>query len=285
MTEKHGRGARGQALEMLDLFASVGVEFFDITHTNIDGQKRGFRPKQSLAQTRGSMPILLENAPARFNNVIIRPHRPPAVLLIQLDDLNAETLERVKDVSFMTLGTSPGNFQAWVAVENPEKSTDADFARRLRKGASADLSASGATRVAGSQNFKRKYEPDFPSVKIENAQPGKVVTRQELEGLGLVAEPEKPKTYPVRVSRRARGRWPSYEHALARAPLAHNSDARDVSRADFTWCMIAIDWGWSIEDTAERLLEESPKARENGPGYARLTAQNAGAAVDRRTRS
>jgi len=25
--------------------------------------------------------------------------------------------------------------------------------------------------------------------------------------------------------------------------------------ADFAWCMTAIDWGWSIEDTAAKLPE------------------------------
>ena len=46
--------------------------------------------------------------------------------------------------------------------------------------------------------------------------------------------------------------------------------------------MTAIDWGWSIEDTAKRLMDESTKARENGDNYALMTAQNAAAAVQRR---
>ena len=46
--------------------------------------------------------------------------------------------------------------------------------------------------------------------------------------------------------------------------------------------MTAIDWGWSIEATAARLMEESSKAQENGEGYALMTAQNAAAAVARR---
>jgi hypothetical protein len=50
----------------------------------------------------------------------------------------------------------------------------------------------------------------------------------------------------------------------------------------FPFCLLAIDWGWSIEETCERLLEKSSKPRENGEGYARLTAQRAAAAVDRR---
>ena len=55
MKENNGRGDI-EALKMLDVFASVGVQFFDITHTNFEGEKRGFRPKQSLATTRTSMP-------------------------------------------------------------------------------------------------------------------------------------------------------------------------------------------------------------------------------------
>ena len=38
----------------------------------------------------------------------------------------------------------------------------------------------------------------------------------------------------------------------------------DISRADFVWCMTAITWGWSTDETAERLMEESAKAQENG---------------------
>ena len=71
--EKHGPGV-AEAFKMLDTFASVGVEAFDITHTNIDEEKRGFRRGQSLQETRRSMPFLLDSAPRRQNNVIIRPH-------------------------------------------------------------------------------------------------------------------------------------------------------------------------------------------------------------------
>jgi hypothetical protein len=43
---------------------------------------------------------------------------------------------------------------------------------------------------------------------------------------------------------------------------------RDRSRADFTFCKIALDWGWGIEETAARLMQESDKAQENGEAYA-----------------
>lgn len=282
MEEKHGRGDIA-ALKMLDTFASIGVRFFDITHTNLQGEKRGFRPKQSLEETRRSMPFLLDSAPRRQNNVIVRPHRPPAALLIQLDDLDNAALERVAPVAFLILNTSPGNFQAWVAVDNPAGVTDVDLARRLRKGAGADPTASGATRVAGTMNFKAKYAPEFPVVAIAAAEPGRIVTKAQLEDLGLVAAPETPKISSVVRSGQSRvGKWPSYQYCVDHAPKAHGSDKPDISRADFTWCMTAIDWGHSPEHTAVRLMEESAKARENGERYALDTARNAAAAVDRR---
>jgi hypothetical protein len=276
-------GGRDQALKMLDTFASVGVGYFDITHTNIDEEKRGFRPKQSLEQTRQSMPYLIDSAPRRQNNVIIRPHHPAAAFLIQLDDLKDEALARVQRIAFMTVSTSPGNHQAWVAVESERLADRKDFARRVRKAAGADLNASGATRVAGTANFKRKYEPDFPVIVIASAQPGLTVRPAALEALGLVAAPEQAANVSsLSVTKRARGKWPSYDYCLRHAPAAHNSDRPDISRVDFTWCMTALDWGWSIEDTAARLMEESSKAKENGTPYSLETARNAAIAVERR---
>ena len=111
----------------------------------------------------------------------------PDTAFIQLDDLNAEKLAPLAPAVFLTLETSPGNFQAWVALKGVE---DPDFARRLRKGTGADATASGATRVAGSLNFKDKYAPVFPRVAIRHAQAGRMARAAELQSLGLVAEPE-----------------------------------------------------------------------------------------------
>ena len=86
----------------------------------------------------------------------------------------------------------------------------------------------------------------------------------------------------ARSSQGRAGKWPSYKYCVDRAPKAHGGDKPDISRADFTWCMTAIDWGHSPEDTASRLMEESAKARENGERYALDTALNAAAAVARR---
>jgi hypothetical protein len=33
-----------------------------------------------------------------------------------------------------------------------------------------------------------------------------------------------------------------------------------VSRADFTWALTALDWGFGIEEVAQRLMQESGTA-------------------------
>ena len=179
------------------------------------------------------MPHLLDSAVQRRHNVIVRPKRAP-VELVQLDDLSGAVLERLRAAAFLILATSAWNHQAWLAVRD----CDAGFARRLRQASGADPAASGATRVAGSVNFKRKYAPDFPTVRVLEGTPQRTVTRAELEALGLVTGPapwEVSHSGRIWSSRRAR-QWPSYERCLQNAPRAHNSDRADVSRADFTFC-------------------------------------------------
>jgi hypothetical protein len=267
---------------MLAAFASVGAQRFDLTFTDEAGDKVSFRPNCPLDRLRPSLATILRDAAARRHNVIVRPRAPDAAL-IQLDDLDEATIERLRPVSFLAVRTSPGNYQAWLAVAGP---TDNAWVRRLRQGTRADPGASGATRLSGSWNFKAKYAPTFPRVETVHSHPGLTVTPAELEGLGVVApSPPAEPPAPARVSpRRAARAWPNYQRCLEQAPTAREGNRPDVSRADFTWCLIALDWGWSVEETAARLMQESSKARENGERYALRTAQNAAAAVERRGR-
>jgi hypothetical protein len=183
----------------------------------------------------------------------------------------------------MVLETSPGNFQAWVAVKDAPE----DLARRLRKGAGADPTASGATRISGSVNFKTKYAPEFPLVELRQVNAGNVTTPAALESAGIVAaqEEQRPsRQVTSRVSpagRASRKKWPSYDFCIKHAPRTQGEDRPDISRADFTWCRTAIEWGWSREATAGQLMELSTKAKENGERYAIQTAERAGESVDR----
>ena len=276
-TEKHGRGI-GPAREALHTFASVGVERFDVTQTDVDGNQRGFRRAQTVEMLDRDLETLMDSAIQHQRNLIVRPHSSK-VTLVQLDDLAAITLERIKEFAFLTLTTSPASHQAWVAV----RECGAEFARRLRRGSGADPGASGATRLAGSINYKRKYAPEFPQVSILDATPNRIATLSELEATGLVAHPEVQRVPPGRVPpTRQEKRWPSYERCLQGAPAALGSNRPDVSRADFTFCMIAIDWGWSLAETCARLLQKSSKARSHGEEYAKVTVQRAAATVHRR---
>jgi hypothetical protein len=216
------------ALEMLDAFASVGAKQFDFTFTDTAGEKIGFLGNRSLEQLHSAMPAILDEAAERQHNVIVRPRSANATL-IQLDDLGEDMAARLLPVSFLVLRTSAGSYQAWIAVADG----DADFARRLRKGTGADLTASGASRISGSLNFKEKYAAAFPRVETVHARPGTVVTRAELEALGVVTPPEKTIPTAIHFARcrpDARG-WPSYERCLEGAPK-RDGGRPDRSRAD-----------------------------------------------------
>ena len=269
------------ARAMIDTFASVGATRFDVTWTNAAGDEQAFRRGCIVPYVHRMMPTWLDDAARQQRNVIVRPRGDAAVTFVQLDDLDSDQLARVAPAVFLILETSPGNFQAWAAVAGIE---DKDFARRLRKGTGADPTASGATRVAGSLNFKEKYAPHFPRVTIRTAHAGRVTNADELEELGLVAPPEAvpPPLPPARVSPSGNRRWPSYARCVDGAPLNSEETGPDVSRADFVWCMTAITWGWTTQEAADRLMEESTKAQKNGKGYAELTARNASLAVERR---
>src|SRR5271163_2153613 len=208
MAEDSAVIGNSEAQAMLDAFASVGTTQFDVTWTTRGGAKDGFRRGVRFADLARALPAMLDDASRKQRNLIVRPHGQ-AVTFIQLDDLTPALLARLAPAVFLALQTSPGNFQAWIAMTGTE---DKDFARRLRKGTRADATASGATRVAGSLNFKDKYAPNFPRVAIEQVNTGHRATPAELERLGLVAAREstaRPSPARPRVRTPAR-KWPSY---------------------------------------------------------------------------
>ena len=79
--------------------------------------------------------------------------------------------------------------------------------------------------------------------------------------------------------------WPNYKRCVAGPPPSKEGDGPGRSMADFFWCMMAAQRGWSIEETANKLMELSAKAQErarlNDDGYALITAQNAAVAAER----
>ena len=262
---------------MVEAFASVGVTSFDISFTDELEKSTGFRPGQSAAQLHSSLRHFIARA-EQDRNVILRPNLPQnRGVLAQLDDVKDKPMQQhLARFAFLTIETSPGNRQLWLAIADPEP----DTRRRLKKAVGADAHASGAVRLAGTANRKPKYAPNYPMVRLVARQPGRMVTRFELEFAGLLPE-IRDEPLPRLIARRAPRRWPSYDKVLQGAPRGGDLGEQRYA-ADFTFAMIAIDWGWSPEETAARLLEESTKAQENGEEYARRTAVNAAAAVARR---
>src|SRR3954453_22861415 len=100
--------AAGQA--MLDLFASIGATRFDVTATTKAGEKEWFRRSVALAELRRVLPAMLDHAPAKQRNINVRPHGD-GVTFIQFDALKAARLAAVAPAVFLTLETSPGNYQ------------------------------------------------------------------------------------------------------------------------------------------------------------------------------
>lgn len=275
-----------EAYKMLDTFVGSGATGFDVTFIDIEGEKRGFRPSQTGRQLRSSLPQLAPGLQERQQNIIVRP-RSDRVTFIQLDDLPQDRVAALIPVACLTLETSPGNHQAWIAVSDLAAGEEGkDFARRLRKGVGADLNASGATRVAGTPNFKIKYQPDFPKVRIIHSAPGRTAMQAQLEGLGLVAAPDPihVAVTPFRVASTGR-QWPDYQRCVQGAPMKHGENKPDISRVDFFFAMLCAQRGWGIQEIAGRHMELSTKAQENGQRYADITTENAVAATERQRRS
>ncbi len=294
---------------MLDIFASVGAERFHVTWTNADGDPRRSRSLRSslrlldgplpqpenedwldaihiarigAADLNHILPALLETAAADHLNLNLRPYAD-AAWFIQLDDISADTLARCSPAMFLQIETSSGNHQAWLALRGRH---DRELACRVRRGAGTDITASGATKIAGSLNFKVKYAPDYPRVMIRAAHPGRITNIDELDRLGIVAPPETFKaTSPARLCSHGTDKWPSYAMCLDKAPPNSAGTGPDRSRADYWFCYLAQQWGHGESDTADRLMQESPKAREKGKSYAAQTARQAAAAVDRQRQS
>ena len=285
MAEDGSNTAHSEARRMLDIFASVGATAFNVTWTNLQDQPRRSLKGITVAQITRTMPRMLDAAIADTLNLIVRPYGPN-VWFVQLDDLKAEQLQRLAPRIFLILETSPGNHQAWAALQGQH---DKEFARRVRRGAGTDKRATGATRVAGSLNYKEKYDPEktgkpWPRVAIHTAQPERMTTRKELEELGLVAPKEEFAPFvPARSSDRPGTGWPDYEISLRRAPLNREGTGPDRSNADLSWAMTAIGYFRRSEsDTAAELMKVSAKAQQKGRPYADMIAKTAAEFVAQR---
>jgi hypothetical protein len=242
------------------------------------GEAEGFE-----TLTRGELsemlPAILQRSAERGRSLIVRP---VASNLIQVDDLSRATVERVQSFAFMTVETSVGNYQAWVALPPGIGKDERDaLRRRLLDGLGADRGASGAMRWPGSINFKAGRDQFM--VRLVSSNPGRVATLAELEAAEILAPvppnlqlapPSKPR------ANRAPVQWPDYQRCVNEAKRRDDGSA-DLSDADKNWCILALDRGWQDADTEAKLCELRDKARKR-PEYARRTVAYARSVVNSR---
>ena len=95
---------------MLATFARVGVTAFDVTLTDLAGEKTGFQPGRTYAELRQTVSKRLQSATGLQQNFIIRPCKSNQAELVQLDDLTGDPGAQITQHAFMVLCTSPANF-------------------------------------------------------------------------------------------------------------------------------------------------------------------------------
>jgi hypothetical protein len=254
---------------MVGAFADLGVSNFDVSvlkHLE-DGNDVTVEGRQltnaHYREVRFRIGKLLVDAEEEHWSVVLRPRPVRDVLPVQLDDLDRRAIDTIDPFSFLVIETSPGNCQSWIALRRPRQKDLSVFWGGLRRFFGADTSASGASRIAGSINFKRKYAPNFPSVRIESLHAKHIVTCEDLEAAGLIA-PAPPPAVESRTFPRPQGKrgWPDYAEAFRGAPLRADGSGKDRSKADCMWCKWAAERGHSEQEIAARLIEVSEKARE-----------------------
>jgi hypothetical protein len=260
---------------------ACGVEQYQLTILDDAAPKGEAAGFETL--TRGELsemlPAILDHGAKRGRSVIVRP---VASNLIQADDLSRATVERVQSFAFMTVETSAGNYQAWVALPPGIGKDERDaLRRRLLDGVGADRGASGAMRWPGSINFKAGRDQFM--VRLISSNPGRVATVAELEASDMLA-PVSPNLRLAPSSKpranRAPVQWPDYQRCMGEAKRKGDGSA-DRSDADKNWSILAVGRGWDSPEVESKLCELSEKARKR-PDYARRTVAYARSVVNSR---
>jgi hypothetical protein len=215
--------------------------------------------------------------------------RPKVDHLIQLDDLNESNVNLFKPFSFLSVETSPGNYQSWIALDADSVANRCEIRQqlfgKLAELGGVDKNASGSLRFPGFRNFKKKYkEAGFPRVRITAVSLGKRVSESTLSDAGLllplpVLHPPVYEASPkFNHSSKSPTVFPSWERECI--SLTPNG-AVDRSKADFRWCMIAFDWGWSEQAIMAELRRVSPLAAKAPRRYVERTVRRAIEKVNR----
>jgi hypothetical protein len=268
------RNTRGadEAADAIKAFESVGATSFDVTMRNEATDEKEIY-EQSVTGDRlraGKLLEYLARNEAAPESFIMRPR---GARLIQIDDADARTLERLKPFAFLTVETSHENFQAWLALSpqttEPElKQIRARLLEHLQP-SGANGGAYGAVRWSGSINHKP--ERNGFRVRINSSQMENLIDAAQLEAAALLAEP-KPERAPVivpTVNKSNKIIFPNYERCLS-------DKSGDRSRADASFMRICSMRGISETEATDELKRVSERAaneeKRGRTDYIRRTA-------------
>ncbi len=120
--------------------------------------------------------------------------RPEVDHVIQLDDLTEADVNLFKPFSFLSIETSPGNYQSWIALDAASAARRYEIRQqllcKLAGLGGVDKSASGSLRFPGFRNFKNKHkDAGFPRVKVTAVALGNRVSESTLAAADLLLPP------------------------------------------------------------------------------------------------
>ena len=275
-----------EAPECVQVFASVGVKNFSVTMVRDSNPigRRGelYEPRLSERELCRKLPYYIQRNLTKSESLIIRPLED---YLIQVDDVTADSLERIGPYTFLVTETSPNNYQAYFALPQNTSKLERDRirSRLLSVLPGADRNASGAMRVPGSINHKPGRD-EF-SVRIVESNSGRCVTIDELETAGLlssesrVVNKSRTRLSVAGTSSKTLFTFPDYERCLSEAPRKQDGSA-DRSIADKDWAILALGRGIPSYVVEAQLINLSDKARSRRE-YAHRTVEYAVSVVSR----
>jgi hypothetical protein len=271
-------------LRALDAMESAGADVFKVVFLHDPSpQEAKWRRDETLDSLgfRKHLGDYLALNKQKSWSMVVRPSGESE--LWQVDDASPETVELLREVSFLQIETSPGNFQCWLALSDELDREEFKAARerflRFIDRTGGNGGSFGALRWPGSTNFKperRGADGNFPVVRVVHALIGQVTTTEELEGLGLLAPPitSRESTSNFKARQKIPHAWPDWSRELARAPK-RSDGLPDRSVADFNWCLLSFLRGWSRAEIAPKLSEVSAKARDETKHYIEVTVDKA----------
>ena len=175
---------------------------YGVVFTRPDETKESNEEGLTFAEIVDRVPELLARREQKGLNLITRVRYADEFNLIQLDEVNALTLEKLANVTFATFQTSPHNGQAWIAL--PADTSHAVYESTIQRLIAKlkpdcpkiNRGASGSMRLCGSRNMKPEHGgcPVF----LLSRSLGRIVTVAELDSLGLLAAPDTVRPTPAR---------------------------------------------------------------------------------------